>query len=87
MQSAPAGPVTGLVDYDFTGEFMAAKVSKTRKAKRSYSLRADSKIGPARKRIARVFGLPPECIRLILPSGRAARSDKHVFELLRDWGY
>jgi hypothetical protein len=61
------------------------KVRNVRKVRRAYSLHADSKLGAARLKIARVFGLPPKSVKLVMPGGRTARADKHIYEFLRDW--
>ena len=60
---------------------------KSAKARRKNRLRVDSSVASAEKEIARVFGLPEGCIRLVNPSGRKARSDKSVQTLLEDWGW
>jgi hypothetical protein len=62
-----------------------SKVSKVRKIRRTYSLPADSKVGSARLKIARVFGLPLQSVKLVVPGGRTARADKQIYEFLRDW--
>ena len=48
-------------------------------------LRDDASIASAEKSIAREFGLPPGSIRLVLPNGRKARSDKDIAGLRKDW--
>jgi hypothetical protein len=49
-------------------------------------LRDDAKIAAAEKTIASDYGLPIGCIRLVLPNGRKARSDKTISGLRIDWG-
>ncbi|MEX2110746.1 MAG: hypothetical protein WD802_09105 [Gemmatimonadaceae bacterium] len=63
----------------------ARKVGQARKIRRTYSLSADSSVGSARLKIARVFGLPPQSVKLVVPGGRTARADKQIYEFLRDW--
>lgn len=66
---------------------MAKKATKhTEKPSRYRALRDDASIAAAQLKIARVFNLPDGCIRLVLPSGRKARSDKTVEGLRKDWG-
>ena len=54
-------------------------------AKRVFSMRSDASVRKASAEIERVFGLPEGCVLLVLPSGRAARSDKHIGALVDDW--
>lgn len=61
------------------------QVGQARKIRRTYSLSADSSVGSARLKIARVFGLPPQSVKLVVPGGRTARADKQIYEFLRDW--
>ena len=49
-------------------------------------IREDALIKSAETTIAKDYGLPEGCIRLILPSGRKARSDKTIASLRKDWG-
>jgi len=65
-----------------------AKVKKNseRPALRKNVIRRDATIDRAEREIERVMGLPSGCIRLVLPSGRKARTDKLVGSLLSDWG-
>lgn len=60
---------------------------KSYPAARKFALREDASVGAGEKTIARVFGLPKQSVRLVLPSGRAARSDKRIGRLLREWGW
>lgn len=55
-------------------------------AKRKFALRSDASVGTGQRKIEKVFGLPNGSVRLQLPSGRHARSDKTIRALLRDWG-
>jgi len=55
------------------------------RSRRKNVLRRDATIGSAEREIARVFGIPDRCVRLVNKNGRKARSDKHVGELLREW--
>jgi hypothetical protein len=57
------------------------------RSRRKNALRRDSTIGSAEREIARVFGIPDRCVRLVNKTGRKARSDKRVAALLRDWGW
>lgn len=66
---------------------MAKKKSKPRAALRKHVIRSDASIGRAQLEIERVFGLPSGSIRLVLPDGRKARSDKRIGALLNDWNY
>ncbi len=59
--------------------------SRTYPATRKYALRTDSTVESALREIERVFKLPEGSVRLVLPSGRAARKDKMVGALLDDW--
>ena len=56
-----------------------------RKARRKNVLRVDAKVGAGEQEITKVFGLPAGCVRLVLPSGRKARSNKTIGALLKDW--
>jgi hypothetical protein len=58
----------------------------SRPALRKNLIRRDATISRAEHEIERVFGLPHGSVRLVLPSGRKARTDKLVGSLLRDWG-
>ncbi len=55
-------------------------------AKRKFALRSDASVGTGQRNIEKVFGLPNGSVRLQLPSGRRARSDKVIGAFLRDWG-
>lgn len=65
---------------------MASK-KKTRSypAARKFALRTDASVESGQREIERVFKLPPGSVRLALPNGRRARSDKSIEALLRDW--
>jgi hypothetical protein len=54
-------------------------------AKRKFVMRVDASVKTAERTIAEVFGLPEECVRLLLPSGKKARTDKTIGSLIRDW--
>ncbi len=58
---------------------------RARKAVRKNVLRTDASIGSGERKIAKVFGLPRGSVKLVLPSGRKARTDKSVGGLLDDW--
>jgi len=64
------------------------KSKRNYKSRRTYFLRRDAKVGSgqARIEIETTFGLPTGSVRLLLPSGRPARSDKSIDALLLDWG-
>lgn len=65
---------------------MPKKKTKTEETPIRYrKLRDDASVGSAEKTIADDYGLPPDCIRLVLPSGRKARADKTVAALRKDW--
>jgi len=53
---------------------------RTENARRFRQIRGNASIASALETIARM-GLPRECIRLVLPSGRKARSDSTVGRL------
>ena len=57
-----------------------------RPALRKNWIRHDATIGRAEREVERVIGLPRGCVRLVLPGGRKARTDKLVGSLLTDWG-
>ena len=61
------------------------RIGKTFPAKRKFALRSDASVGTGQREIERVFGLPEGSVRLFLPTGRPARSDKSVGALLVDW--
>ena len=66
---------------------MAKKQARTAETPIRYrSLRDDASIAAAEATIAREYNLPVGSIRLILPSGRKARTDKTVAGLRKDWG-
>jgi hypothetical protein len=54
-------------------------------AVRKFAARRDAAVGSIAYRIERAFGLPQGSVRLQLPSGRRARSDKSIGALLDDW--
>lgn len=56
-------------------------------ARRKFALRSDASVKSGQRRIEKVFKLPEGSVRLVLPSGRKARSDKKIEAWLRDWGY
>lgn len=64
-----------------------AKKKTEAPALRKRAIRSDATLGRAQTEIERVFGLPSGSIRLVLPGGRKARSDKKVGALLKDWDY
>lgn len=49
------------------------------------SPRSDWRVGNVEKWVARLLGLPAGAIRLVLPDGRDARSDKTLGALREDW--
>jgi hypothetical protein len=63
------------------------RIEKKFPAKRKFALRRDASVGNGQREIERVFVLPEGSVRLFLPSGRRARSDKSVDALLADWGW
>ncbi len=56
-------------------------------ASRKFVLRSDCSVGTGVQTILGVFGLPEGSVRLLLPNGKPARSDKKVSALLKDWGW
>lgn len=56
-------------------------------AKRKFNLRRDASVATGTREIERVFGLPEGSVRLQLPSGRRARSDKSIGALLSDYDH
>lgn len=63
------------------------KKTKSYPATRKFVLRRDASVASGIKEIERVFGLPEGSVRLVRPgSNRAARGDKTVDALLKDWG-
>jgi len=58
-------------------------------ARRKFSLRSDATVESGQREIERVFGLPKGSVRFMLPTRkpRAARCDKTIEALLRDWGW
>ena len=54
-------------------------------AKRKFNLRRDASVGAGQKEIEKVFGLPEGSVKIHLPSGRKARTDKSIDSLLNDW--
>lgn len=63
----------------------AKKPARSYPAARKFALRSDASVESGQREIERVFKLPAGSVRLHLPSGRAARSDKSIEALLRDW--
>jgi hypothetical protein len=56
-----------------------------KKAIRKQIIRKDAFIGTAETKIAEEYGLPPGCVRLVLPNGKKARTDKKIESFLKDW--
>jgi hypothetical protein len=48
--------------------------------------RQDEQVGALESRIAKVFGLPRECIKIVGRDGKDKRSDATVNNLLAEWG-
>ncbi len=63
----------------------AKKPTRIYPATRKFGLRSDASVESGQREIERVFKLPQGSVRLLLPSRRAARSDKSIEALLRDW--
>lgn len=61
------------------------QVKRSYPAKRKYALREDATVESGTQKIERVFNLPKGSVRLELPSGRRARSDKTIGKLKADW--
>jgi hypothetical protein len=51
------------------------------------SPRSDWRLGRAERWIADLLGIPTDAVRLLLPDGRDARSDKTLGSLRKDWKY
>lgn len=66
---------------------LKSKTAKQFPAKRKFALRRDASVGTGQREIERVFNLPEGSVRLFVPSGRRARSDKSIGALLTDWGW
>ncbi|MGE3311536.1 MAG: hypothetical protein AB7O66_16340 [Limisphaerales bacterium] len=66
---------------------MSKKKSAPREypARRKFALRSDASVGSGQAEFERVFGLPAGSVRLVRPSGRAARVDKGIGALLDEW--
>ncbi|MBL9142504.1 MAG: hypothetical protein JNM99_02380 [Verrucomicrobiaceae bacterium] len=65
----------------------ARKAAKEFPARRKFNLRSDCSVASANREIEDVFGLPRGSVRLQLPSGRRARSDKSIGALLADYDW
>lgn len=63
------------------------RTAKQFPAKRKFALRRDASVGTGQREIERVFNLPEGSVRLFVPGGRRARSDKSIGALLADWGW
>jgi hypothetical protein len=63
------------------------KSPKSFPAARKLALRSGVSVESDQYEIERLFKLPSGSVRLLLPSGRAARSDKSIAALARDWSY
>jgi hypothetical protein len=66
---------------------MAMKAVKKSTTVRERALRIDASVKTGERKIERAFGLPPGCVQLVLPSGRAARSDKKIKKLFKEWNW
>ena len=64
---------------------MTKRKTATYPALRKFGLRSDASVETGQKEIERVFKLPTGSVRLFLPTRRAARADKSIEALLRDW--
>ncbi|MDM7987339.1 MAG: hypothetical protein QUS13_08405 [Smithella sp.] len=62
---------------------MKNKIEK--KAIRKQVIRVDAFIKTAERKIALEYGLPIGCVRLVLPNGKKARTDKKIKNFLKDW--
>jgi hypothetical protein len=47
----------------------------------------EEQVGALESRIAKVFGLPRGCIKIVGPDGKDKRSDATVNSLLAEWGW
>ena len=56
-----------------------------KKAIRKQVIRIDASVGTAEATIAKEYGLPQGCVRLVLPNGKKARTDKIIKSFLKDW--
>lgn len=56
-----------------------------KKAIRKQVIRKDASVGTAEMKIADEYGLPLGCVRLVLPNGKKARTDKKIESFLKDW--
>lgn len=66
---------------------MVEKAKRTRvvKAVRKTAARSDASVGSIERQIEKDYHLPKGSIRIFLPDGRNARSDKKIRSLRRDW--
>ena len=62
------------------------KRAKSFPAARKFALRIDASVASGQRSIEKEFKLPPGSVRLVLRSGRAARSDRMIKTLLEAWG-
>ena len=69
------------------GEGMSKKTDDhpADKARRFRSARIDCKVGALESEIAKVFGLPRGCIKIVGRDGKDKRSDATVHNLLAEW--
>lgn len=61
--------------------------TKGEAARRTRTIRRDSSVGSAERKIESVFGLPKGSVRLLNPDKTNARSDKSIRAFLADWGW
>ena len=64
---------------------MATKKPRVLPAIRKTAMKSNAYVGNAERIIEREMKLPRGCVRLILPNGRAARTDKILRNFLKDW--
>jgi len=57
------------------------------KARRFRSVRIDCKVGALESEIAKVFGLPRGCVKIVGRDGKDKRSDATVNKLLAEWDW
>lgn len=62
-----------------------AKKAKASQKRQSRAIRSDAKVGKAERVIEDHFALPKGSVKILLPSGKDARSDKSIGNLLKDW--
>jgi hypothetical protein len=55
------------------------------KARRFRSVRIDCKVGALESEIAKVFGLPRGCVKIVGRDGKGKRSEATVNNLLAEW--